>query len=81
MEECKKRINKKTVLPAWKGSPYIFLLLYKAIAYTGKAKSNGAMERDVYRVSSDSNVIFFENCNHLISVASPSKYRSNTVTA
>lgn len=48
--------------------------------YTGRAKSNGAMDRAVCFSASNWNASSFGNCNTDMFAASPIKYRSSTVT-
>lgn len=62
------------------GRLYTFLLLYKTIIYTGRAKSSGAMDLAVCFSASNWNVSSFGNCNTDMFVASPIKYNSSTVT-
>ncbi len=56
------------------------MLLYKTIMYTGRANSNGAMDRAVCFSASNWNASSFGNCNTDMFAASPIKYRSSTVT-
>lgn len=58
----------------------LFCLLYKTIMYTGRANSNGAMDRAVCFSASNWNASSFGNCNTDMFAASPIKYRSSTVT-
>lgn len=62
------------------GRLYTFLLLYKTMIYTGRAKSSGAMDLAVCFSASNLNVSSFGNCNTDMFVASPIKYKSSTVT-
>ncbi len=62
------------------GNLYTFLLLYKTMIYTGRAKSSGTIDREVCNPSSNWNASSFGNCNTEIFAASPIKYRSSTVT-
>ncbi len=62
------------------GSLYTFLLLYKTMIYTGRAKSSGTMDRAVCFSDSNWNASSFGNCKTEIFAASPIKYRSSTVT-
>lgn len=62
------------------GRLYTFLLLYKTMIYTGRAKSSGAMDLAVCFSASSWNVSSFGNCNTDMFVASPIKYNSSTVT-
>lgn len=62
------------------GRLYTFLLLYKTMIYTGRAKSSGAMDLAVCFSASNWNVSSFGNCNTDMFVASPIKYNSSTVT-
>lgn len=62
------------------GSLYTFLLLYKTMIYTGRARSNGTMDRAVCFSDSNWKASSFGNCNTEIFAASPIKYRSSTVT-
>lgn len=62
------------------GRLYTFLLLYKTMIYTGRAKSSGAMDLTVCFSVSNWNASSFGNCNTDMFVASPIKYKSSTVT-
>lgn len=62
------------------GRLYTFLLLYKTMIYTGRAKSSGAMDLAVCFSASNWKVSSFGNCNTDMFVASPIKYNSSTVT-
>ncbi len=62
------------------GRLYTFLLLYKTMIYTGRAKSSGAMDLAVCFSVSNWNASSFGNCNTDMFVASPIKYKSSTVT-
>ncbi len=62
------------------GSLYTFLLLYKTMIYTGRARSSGTMDRAVCFSDSNWNASSLGNCNTEILAASPIKYRSSTVT-
>lgn len=62
------------------GSLYTFLLLYKTMIYTGRARRSGTMDRAVCFSDSNWNASSFGNCNIEMFAASPIKYRSSTVT-
>ena len=62
------------------GSLYTFLLLYKTMIYTGRAKSSGTMDRAVCFSASNWNDSSFGICKTEMFAASPIKYRSSTVT-
>ncbi len=46
------------------GSLYTFLLLYKTMIYTGRARSSGTMDRAVCFSDSNGMLLLFGNCKN-----------------